>query len=101
VKAVGIRSFATLKGTPTASPIRPALREMFRVTAAETWRQSWLKRSEGYKMPATMGVKVKFRNGAWWVYRNHGGRRRAKKIGDGRPPTESPDAFVNGSDSAI
>src|SRR5579864_492220 len=28
-----------------------------------------------------MGVKVKKRNGAWWVFINHHGRRKAKKIG--------------------
>ncbi len=33
-------------------------------------------------MPATMGVKVKFRQAAWWVYIDHQGRRKAKKIGD-------------------
>src|SRR5262249_22142457 len=29
-----------------------------------------------------MGVKVKFWKGAWWVFINHHGRRRAKKAGD-------------------
>jgi len=29
-----------------------------------------------------MGVKVKFWKGAWWVFLNHGGRRKAKRIGD-------------------
>jgi integrase len=29
-----------------------------------------------------MGVNVKFHKGAWWVFINHRGRRRAKKIGD-------------------
>ncbi len=33
-------------------------------------------------MRATMGVKVKFHKGAWWVFINHHGRRRAKMIGD-------------------
>jgi integrase len=28
-----------------------------------------------------MGVKVKKRNGAWWVFINHHGLRKAKKIG--------------------
>jgi integrase len=28
-----------------------------------------------------MGVKIKKRNGAWWVFINHHGRRKAKKIG--------------------
>jgi integrase len=27
-------------------------------------------------------VKVKFRKGAWWVFVNHRGRRKAKRIGD-------------------
>ena len=29
-----------------------------------------------------MGVTVKFHKGAWWIFINHHGRRRAKKIGD-------------------
>ncbi len=29
-----------------------------------------------------MGAKVKYRNGAWWVFVNHHGRRKAKKVGD-------------------
>jgi integrase len=29
-----------------------------------------------------MSVRVKFHKGAWWVFINHAGRRRAKKIGD-------------------
>lgn len=29
-----------------------------------------------------MGVKVKFHKGAWWIFVDHHGRRRAKKIGD-------------------
>lgn len=29
-----------------------------------------------------MGVKVRFRNGGWWLYIDHRGRRRAKKVGD-------------------
>jgi integrase len=29
-----------------------------------------------------MGVKVKFHKGAWWVFIDHAGRRRAKKVGD-------------------
>ncbi len=29
-----------------------------------------------------MGVTVKFYRGAWWVFINHRGRRRSKKIGD-------------------
>lgn len=33
-------------------------------------------------MPAAMGVKVKFHKRSWWVFIDHGGRRRAKKIGD-------------------
>jgi integrase len=28
-----------------------------------------------------MGVKVKKRNGAWWVFVNHQCRRKAKKVG--------------------
>src|SRR5512146_1807253 len=30
-----------------------------------------------------MGVKVKQWKGAWWVFVNHEGRRKAKRIGDG------------------
>jgi integrase len=33
-------------------------------------------------MRATMGVKVKFFKGAWYLFIDHQGRRRAKKIGD-------------------
>jgi integrase len=29
-----------------------------------------------------MGVKVKFHRGAWWVFINHNGRRKAKKVGE-------------------
>src|SRR5262249_27091525 len=29
-----------------------------------------------------MGVKVKQRNGAWWLFINHKGRRKAKRVGD-------------------
>lgn len=43
--------------------------------------RSWLRRCVGYKMPATMGVKVKFHKGAWWIFINHHGRR-ARMIGD-------------------
>jgi hypothetical protein len=34
-----------------------------------------------------VGVNVRKRNGAWWVFINHRGRRRAKRIGD-RPTAE-------------
>ncbi len=29
-----------------------------------------------------MGVTVRFRKGAWWVFINHHGRRKAKRVGD-------------------
>lgn len=29
-----------------------------------------------------MGVKVKFWKGAWWVFVNHRGKRKAKRVGD-------------------
>lgn len=29
-----------------------------------------------------MGVKVRFRAGAWWVFVDHNGKRKAKKVGD-------------------
>lgn len=29
-----------------------------------------------------MGVKVRFYRGAWWIFIDHQGRRKAKKIGD-------------------
>ena len=29
-----------------------------------------------------MGVKIKFYRGAWWVFINHRGRRRSKRVGD-------------------
>jgi len=33
-------------------------------------------------MRAAMGVTVKFYRGDWWIFINHGGKRRSKKIGD-------------------
>jgi integrase len=30
----------------------------------------------------SMGVRIKFHKGAWWIFINRDGRRRAKKIGD-------------------
>src|SRR6187401_2396169 len=42
-----------------------------------------MKHSRPSNMPdITMGVKVRFHRGAWWVFIDHHGRRRAKKIGD-------------------
>ena len=32
-----------------------------------------------------MGVKVRERNGAWWIFINHHGQRKARKIGAGAP----------------
>lgn len=32
-----------------------------------------------------MGVKVRERNGAWWLYIDHRGQRKAKRVGAGRP----------------
>jgi integrase len=29
-----------------------------------------------------MGVKIRFRKGSWWLFIDHRGRRRAKKVGD-------------------
>ncbi len=29
-----------------------------------------------------MGVKIKFHKGAWWIFIDHHGRRKAKRIGD-------------------
>ena len=29
-----------------------------------------------------MGVKIRFRSGGWWIFIDHQGRRRAKKVGD-------------------
>ena len=34
-----------------------------------------------------MGVKIRFYKGAWWIFINHNGRRKAKKVGD-RPTAE-------------
>jgi integrase len=33
-------------------------------------------------MPADMGVKVRFHKGAWWLFIDHQGHRKSKKIGD-------------------
>ena len=32
---------------------------------------------------AVMGVKVRERNGAWWIFIDHYGQRKAKRIGTG------------------
>ncbi len=32
---------------------------------------------------AAMGVKVRERNGAWWIFIDHQGQRKAKRIGPG------------------
>ena len=32
-----------------------------------------------------MGAKVREKDGAWWVFVNHQGRRKAKRIGVGKP----------------
>jgi hypothetical protein len=34
---------------------------------------------------SAMGVKVRERNGAWWIFINHHGQRKAKRIGAGAP----------------
>jgi integrase len=39
-------------------------------------------------MEKLMGVKLKKRNGAWWVFVNHHGRRKAKKIGSEKAAKE-------------
>src|SRR5215471_14236392 len=31
-----------------------------------------------------MGVKVRERNGAWWLYIDHRGQRKAKRVGEGK-----------------
>jgi integrase len=31
-----------------------------------------------------MGVKVRERNGAWWLFIDHKGKRKAKRVGVGR-----------------
>lgn len=35
-----------------------------------------------------MGVRIRERNGAWWVFVNHRGKRKAKKVGDRRAAQE-------------
>ncbi len=42
-----------------------------------------------------MGVKVKFYRGAWWIFIDHHGRRRSKKVGD------QPTAFALRRNSGI
>ena len=32
-----------------------------------------------------MAVKVRERNGAWWLFIDHRGRRKAKRVGPGKP----------------
>jgi len=32
-----------------------------------------------------MGVKVREHRGAWWLFVDHQGRRKAKRVGTGRP----------------
>src|SRR6266571_203428 len=29
-----------------------------------------------------MGVKIRYHNGAWWVFINHHSRRKSKRVGD-------------------
>ena len=36
-----------------------------------------------------MGVRVRERDGAWWLFINHKGRRKAKRIGAGEPGKEA------------
>jgi len=39
-----------------------------------------------------MGVTVRARNGAWWVYVDHQGRRRANRVGTGKAGKRAADA---------
>ena len=36
-----------------------------------------------------MGVRVRERDGAWWLFINHQGKRKAKRIGTGKPGKEA------------
>jgi len=40
-----------------------------------------------------MGVKVRYWKGAWWVFVNHNGRRKAKQIGDRETATRIAQAI--------
>lgn len=39
-----------------------------------------------------MGVKVRERNGAWWLFIDHQGRRKAKRVGVGKPGKKAAQA---------
>ena len=39
-----------------------------------------------------MGVKVREHRGAWWLFVNHGGRRKAKRVGEGRSGKKAAEA---------
>lgn len=36
-----------------------------------------------------MGVKVRNWKGAWWIFANHQGRRKAKRVGEGKAGKEA------------
>src|SRR5262249_41245294 len=38
-----------------------------------------------------MGVKVRQRNGAWWLYIDHRGQRKAKRVGEGKAGKKAAD----------
>jgi len=40
-----------------------------------------------------VGVKVRYWKGAWWVFVNHNGRRKAKRIGDRETATRIAQAI--------
>ena len=44
-----------------------------------------------------MGVKVRYRKGAWWVFVHHGGRRKAKRVGDRETATRVAQALRRSS----
>ena len=44
-----------------------------------------------------MGVKVRYWKGAWWVFVNHNGRRKAKRIGDRETATRIAQAIRGNS----
>jgi integrase len=39
-----------------------------------------------------MGVKVRERDGAWWLFVDHQGRRKAKRVGTGKTGKKAADA---------
>src|SRR5262249_43195143 len=51
--------------------------------ATDTAASCRLTNSRGASSMAAMGVKVRERNDAWWIFIDHRGQRKARRIGTG------------------